>query len=76
MANSYESITFEVERDLEQPHNHYETKGIKNIFSELFERQKTITNPRNGEVQYLEANEPLEILYYNFDTEETQFYNN
>ena len=75
MANSYESITFEVEKDLKKPEYHYDTKGIKNIFNELFERQKRFTNPRNGEVQYLDENEPLEILYHNFDTEEVQFYN-
>ena len=76
MANSYESITFEVEKDLKKPEAHYETKGIKNIFNELFERQKSFINPRNGEVVYLHENEPLEILYHNFDTEEVQFYNN
>ena len=58
MANSYESITFEVEKDLKKPEYHYDTKGIKNIFNELFERQKTFINPRNGEVIYLNENEP------------------
>ena len=76
MSNSYESITFEVEKDLKKPEVHYETKGIKNIFNELFERQKSFINPRNGEVVYLKENEPLEILYHNFDTEEVQFYSN
>jgi hypothetical protein len=33
MANSYESITFEVEKDLKKPEYHYDTKGIKNIFN-------------------------------------------
>ncbi len=74
MANSYESITFEVEKNLKKPEYHYITTGIKNIFSELFETQKKIINPRNGEFCYLEENEPLEILYHNFDTEETEFY--
>ncbi len=76
MANSYESITFEVEKDLTKPKSHYDTKGIKNIFSNLFEAQKKVINPFNGDVQYLPKNEPLEILYHNFDTEETEFYNN
>jgi len=72
---SYETITFEVEKGLKPPEEHYEITGIKNIFSSLFERRKSKVNTFNGKTEYLEGNEPLEILHYNFDTEETQFFN-
>ena len=72
---SYETITFEVEKGLKPPEEHYEITGIKNIFSSLFERRKSKVNTFNGKTEYLERNEPLEILHYNFDTEETQFFN-
>ena len=75
-ANSYESITFEVEKGLKNPQEYYDLSGIKNIFSSLFKKRKSIINPKNGEKQYLNANEPLEILHYEFNTEQTQFFNN
>ena len=72
---SYETITFEVEKGLKPPEKHYEITGIKNIFSSLFKRRKSKVNTSTGETEYLDSNEPLEILHYNFDTEETQFFN-
>ena len=75
-AKAYESITFEVEKGLKKPGEFYTLSGIKDIFSELFQKRKTIINPRNGEKEYLKENEPLEILHYDLDTNETLFYNN
>ena len=72
---SYETITFEVEKGLKPPEEHYKIKGIKNIFFNLFKRRKSKVNTITGETEYLDRNEPLEILHYNFDTEETQFFN-
>ena len=72
---SYETITFEVEKGLKPPEEHYGITGIKNIFSSLFKRRKSKVNTSTGETEYLDRNEPLEILHYNFDTEETQFFN-
>ena len=72
---SYETITFEVEKGLKPPEKHYEITGIKNIFSSLFKRRKSKVNTSTGKTEYLDSNEPLEILHYNFDTEETQFFN-
>ena len=74
-ANLYESITFEVEKGLKSPQEYYEFSGIKEIFSSLFEKRKIIINPKNGEKLYLNENEPLEILHYEFNTEQTQFFN-
>ena len=73
--NEYESITFEVEKGLTKPQEYYEPKGIKSIFMNLFKRRKQAINPKNGRPYYLNENEPLEILHYEFDTEETEFFN-
>ena len=74
-AKAYESITFEVEKGLKKPGEFYPLSGVKEIFHELFQKRKTIIDPRNGEKVYLQENEPLEILHYDLDTNETLFYN-
>ena len=70
----YESITFQVEKGLNPPQEYYEVDGIKDIFSSLFKRRKCIID-RDGNKRFLDKNEPLEIIHYEFDTEETQFFN-
>ena len=71
----YESITFEVEKGLKKPEVYYDLSGVKNIFHQLFQKRKQIIDPENGGTVYLDQNEPLEILHYELDTEETNFYN-
>lgn len=73
--NHYESITFEVEKGLQKPNEYYNVSGVKHIFSKLFKKRKQIINPRNGMPIYLNENEPLDILHYEFDTEEIEFFN-
>ena len=72
---SYESITFEVERDLEKPKCYLEKTPIKLILNDLFKKRKTRINPITREEIYLNANEPLEIFHSTFDTKEEEFYN-
>jgi hypothetical protein len=74
-SKAYESITFEVEKGLKKPGEFYPLSGVKEIFHELFQKRKTIIDPRNGEKVYLQENEPLEILHYDLDTNEILFYN-
>ena len=70
--NNYESISFEVEEDLQKPKEYYGKHGIQSIFSKLFKRAKN--TPRN--FRDLEnANEILEVLHYEFNTEENVFFN-
>ena len=72
---AYESITFEVERDLEKPKCYLEKTPIKLIWNDLFKKRKTRINLITGEEIYLNTNEPLEIFYSTFDTKEEEFYN-
>ena len=72
---AYESITFEVERDLEKPKCYLEKTPIKLILNDLFKKRKTRINPITREEIYLNANEPLEIFHSTFDTKEEEFYN-
>ena len=74
-SKSYESITFEVEKNLKKPEEFYPLSGIKDIFSSLFKKQKSVINAFNGRKQYLDENEPLTIFHHNLDTEETEIYN-
>lgn len=53
----FESITFEVEKNLKKPNNFYDNENIDNIFKNIFK------------------NESFEILMYNFNLDETKFYN-
>ena len=76
----YESITFEVEKGLKTPTKGFYKTQIKNIFSSIFSKSKN-----SEDIEYEdstlsiseeeEENEKLEILHYNFDTEETSFFN-
>ena len=74
-SKSYESITFEVEKNLKKPEEFYPLSGIKDIFSSLFKKQKSVIKAFNGRKQYLDENEPLTIFHHNLDTEETEIYN-
>ena len=83
---SYESITFEVEKGLNKPKERYYNREIKNILSSTFERGKKKEEDNNlSEREKIRRrifnfeekgeNESMEILHYNFDTEKTEFYN-
>ena len=67
-SNSYESITFDVEKGLKSPEEYYSLSGIKDIFSSIFKRRKTTKDPRNGNKIYLNENESLKIIHYDLDT--------
>ena len=71
-SKTYQSITFQVEKGLKSPQEYYPVIGIKNIFGSLFEKRKVIID-QYGNKKFLEANEPLEILHYEFDTEKLNF---
>ena len=72
---AYESITFEVERNLKKPNCYLDKTPIKLILNDLFQKRKTRINPRTGEEIYLRENEPLEIFHSTFDTKEEEIYN-
>ena len=71
----YESITFKVEKGLKKPQELYELYGVKQIFQSLFKKRKEVIDPRTGRKILLDENEPLEILHYELDTDETEFFN-
>ena len=71
----YESITFQVEKNLEKPKHFLNTTGIKSILNGLFKKRKTSTNPKTGGKIFLNENEPLEIFHSTFDTKEEKIYN-
>ena len=73
-SKTYESITFEVEKDLKKPEELYTLSNIKNIFSTIFTKEKSKANTFNNLKQPTSGGEPMEILHYNFDTEETEIY--
>ena len=88
---SYESITFDVEKDLSKPNKYIYTKKIKDILTSIFVRGNDYKNHSNSPEyidEYFEMfrrrgnegmkkreNEPMEILHYNFDTEKSSFWN-
>ena len=72
---AYESISFEVERNLKKPKYYLEKTPIKLILNDLFKKCKTRINPKTGEEIYLRENEPLEIFHSAFDTKEEEIYN-
>ena len=72
---AYESITFEVERNLKKPKCYLEKTPIKLILNDLFKKIKTRINQKTGEEIYLRENEPLEIFHSTFDTKEEEIYN-
>ena len=80
--NSYESIIFEVEKDLKKPDKEYYKSEIQYILSSTFQRGKKEEDnefsKRDRRRIYMRhsnkgKNEPLEILHYNFDTEKKNF---
>ena len=70
----YETIVFQVEKNLIRKNIFYENKSIKEIFDDIFSREKTELND-SGEIEYQGINESMEILHYKLDTNETEFYN-
>ena len=71
---SYETIVFQVEKNLRPTNGLYENKKVKDIFDDIFSREKTELND-SGDIKYLGKNESMEILHYKLDTSETEFYN-
>ena len=67
-----ESITFQVEK-ISKPSGILEKTDVKSIFTNLFSKRKTRINEK-GKKEYLNENEPIEILYYKFDTKEKEFF--
>ena len=77
-SKSYESITFEVEKELKKPNELYNKSNIKDILSRWFERGKNINENQNNFFMLMKrgiANEELEILHYNLYTEKNEFFN-
>ena len=72
---AYESITFEVEKDLKKPTQYLKTTGRNFILSNLFKRRKFMVDDITGRKIPLNINEPLEILHHTFDTDEQEIYN-
>jgi hypothetical protein len=73
-SKAYESITFEVEKDLKKPEEFYPLKPLKEIFSTIFTKKKSKLNTFNLNPNTNES-EAMEVLHFNFDTEETEIYN-
>lgn len=84
----YESITFEVEKGLEPPKKLIYKTDIEDVFSSTFKRAKMYEDEDEDEESKMFKeirrkhlhirsgdNEPLEIIHYNFDTEEKSFFN-
>ena len=69
----YESITFEVEKNLSKPEKHLYKTNIDNIFNNLFKRAKFT---KEGVFSHCDGNEILQVLNYDFNTNEKTFYNN
>ena len=66
--NTYESITFEVEKDLEKPNEYLPKCDIKNIFKYIFTVNKI-------NKYYMGKIETLKMLFYSMDTKENEFFN-
>ena len=72
---TYESINFDVEKDLKKPENPLRKKYIKSIFADLFKKRKIIISEKTGAKIYTRENEPLEILHYTLDANEEEIFN-
>ena len=72
---TFESINFEVEKDLKKPEYPLEKKNIKSIFADLFKKRKILISEKTGARIYTKENEPLEILHHTLDTNEDEFFN-
>ena len=64
----YESITFEVEKDLEKPNEYLPTCDIKTIFKYIFTVNKI-------NKYLIQKKGTLKMLFYSMDTKATAFYN-
>ena len=71
---TFESINFEVEKDLKKPEYPLEKKNIKSIFADLFKKRKILISEKTGARIYTKENEPLEILHHTLDTNEDEFF--
>ena len=78
---SYESISFEVESELSKPKHFLFKEEIKNILNSLFKRAKSkkpsfdIYRYEGDEEKMESLNESMEILNYNFDINQKEFFN-
>ena len=72
---SYESITFEVEKDLTKSHYPIETKDIKSILNDIFKKRMSIIDYKTGKEVFLNANKCFQILHSTFDTKEEKIFN-
>ena len=66
--NTYESITFEVEKDLEKPDKYLPRYNAKGIFEYIFTVNK-------GDNYFSQDEKTLELFFYSLDTKENKFYN-
>ena len=66
--NTYESITFEVEKDLEKPNKYLPTNDANEIFKNIFTVNKI-------NKYYMRKIETLKMLFYSMDTKENKFFN-
>ena len=66
--SAYESITFEVEKDLEKPNEYLPTCDIKTIFKDIFTVNKVTK-------YFMRKIETLKMLFYSLDTKENEFFN-
>ena len=66
--NTYESITFEVEKDLEKPDKYLPRYNAKGIFEYIFTVNK-------GDSYFSQDEKTLKLLFYSLDTKENKFYN-
>ena len=65
---TYESITFEVEKDLEKPNKYLPTNDVNVIFKNIFTVNKI-------NKYYMGKIETLKMLFYSMDTKENEFFN-
>ena len=78
---SSESITFEVESELSKPKRFLYNDKIKDILSSIFIRAKSkksscdIFGFKGNKDKMENLNESMEILNYNFDTDQKEFFN-
>ena len=77
-GKSYESFTFDVERDLDKPKHFLYSERKDEILSKIFKRGKKgcdFDEFSMSKKQVEENNEAMKILHSNFDTDKKEFYN-